>query len=313
VLELILQQLRQVIPYDSASVQRLQDEYLEIVACQGFEESGKVVGLIFPLTPKFPNYLVATSKAPLAIEDVVQDYPHFKNEANSYESGGIRSWLGVPLIVKNEVIGMIAIDRAEVRPYTAEEIQLAMAFANQAAIAIENARLYRETERLAITDGLTGLYNRRHFYEVLERGVGEINRYYGHLSLIMLDIDDFKAYNDTYGHLVGDALLRELAQILTRDIRKVDIVARYGGDEFIILLPHTDKKQAVALAERVRTSVKGHRFLGAEGLSSEITISLGVAACPEDVVESEPLVRAADMALLEAKKGRNKVCSYEEL
>jgi diguanylate cyclase (GGDEF)-like protein/PAS domain S-box-containing protein len=312
VLGLILQQLRQVIPYDSASVQRLQEEHLEIVACQGFEEPDKVVGLVFPLAPKFPNYRVVMTKAPLAIEDVVRDYPHFKDEANSYESGAIRSWLGVPLIVKDEVIGMIAVDRAEVSPYTAEEVQLAMAFGSHAAIAIENARLYQEAERLAITDGLTGLYNRRHFYDLLERGVESASRYDDLLSLIMLDIDDFKAYNDTYGHTVGDALLRELAQLLVRDIRKVDIAARYGGDEFIILLPHTDKKQAVALADRIRTSVEGHRFPGEEGFGGKVTISLGVANCPEDAVESEALVKAADMALLKAKKQGNRVCAWGE-
>jgi PAS domain S-box-containing protein len=136
-----------VIPYDSASVQRLQGECLEIVACQGFEGPDKVVGLVFPLDPKFPNYGVVTTKVPFAIEDVSQDYPHFKNEADSYESGRIRSWLGVPLMAKDQVIGMIALDRVEVRPYTAEESELAMAFANQAAMAIENARLYQAAQR----------------------------------------------------------------------------------------------------------------------------------------------------------------------
>jgi diguanylate cyclase (GGDEF)-like protein len=305
VLGLILQQLGQVIPYDSASVQRLENERLEIVACQGFEEPDKVVGLVFPLDAKFPNYRVVTTKAPLTIEDVVQDYPHFKVEADIYDSGRIRSWLGVPLMAKDQVIGMIALDRAEVRPYTAEEVQLATTFANQAAIAIENAQLYQKTQRLAITDGLTGLYNRRHFYELLEREVESVNRYGDYLSLIMLDIDDFKAYNDTRGHVAGDALLRELAQLLTRDIRKVDIAARYGGDEFVLFFPHTDKKQAVILAERIRTSVEEYELCG-EG---EITISLGAATCPEDAVEPEALVKAADDALLEAKRRGNMVCA----
>ncbi len=147
VLGLILEQLRQVIPYDSASVQRLQDQRLEIVACQGFEEMDKVVGLVFPLDPKFPNHRVVTTKSPLAIEDVVQDYVHFKDEADTYKSGRIRSWLGVPLMVKGEIIGMIAIDRAEVRPYTTEEVELATTFANQAAITIENARLYEAAQQ----------------------------------------------------------------------------------------------------------------------------------------------------------------------
>jgi diguanylate cyclase (GGDEF)-like protein/PAS domain S-box-containing protein len=156
VLELILQKLRQVIPYDSASVQRLQEGCLRIVACQGFEEPDKVLGLVFPLDPKFPNHRVVITKAPLAIEDIAQDYPHFKNEADTYKSGRIRSWLGVPLMVRDEVIGMIAVDRAEVRSYTAEESELARAFANQAAIAVENARLFDETMERA--ESLSALY-----------------------------------------------------------------------------------------------------------------------------------------------------------
>jgi len=147
VLGLMLQQLRQVIPYDSGSVQQLQGKRLEIVACQGFAKPDMVVGLVFPLDPKFPNYRVVTSKAVLAVEDIAQDYPHFKDEADTYESGRIGSWLGAPLMVKDEIIGMIAVDRAEVHPYTDEEGQLAMAFANQAAAAMENARLYEQARQ----------------------------------------------------------------------------------------------------------------------------------------------------------------------
>jgi two-component system cell cycle sensor histidine kinase/response regulator CckA len=146
VLDLILEQLRQVIPYDSASIQQLQGDSLRLTACRGFEAPDKIMGLVFPLDPKFPNHQVVTTKTPLAIEDIAQDYPHFEDEADTYASGHIRSWLGVPLMVKDQIIGMIALDRVAIRPYTAEEAQLAMAFANQAAIAIENARLFAETE-----------------------------------------------------------------------------------------------------------------------------------------------------------------------
>jgi diguanylate cyclase (GGDEF)-like protein/PAS domain S-box-containing protein len=194
VLRLILQQLRQVIPYDSASVQRLQGEWLEIVACEGFEEPDKVMGLVFLLDPKFPNYRVVTTKVPLAIEDVVQDYPHFKDEANTYESGRIRSWLGVPLMVKDQVIGMIALDRAKVCPYTVEEAQLAMAFANQAAVTIENARLFEEEKRRSaqlvliseVGDKVASILDLDRLIQEVPRSIQEKFNYYN-VALFLLD------------------------------------------------------------------------------------------------------------------------------
>jgi PAS domain S-box-containing protein len=149
VLDLILSQLREVIPFDSASIQRLEGDRLEIVGAQGFKEPDSVAGVAFPLDPKFPNYDVVSIRAPVAIGDVVEDRPHFHVEADAYGSAGIRSWLGVPLMVKDQVIGMISLDRTEVRPFSEEESELAMAFAHQAAIAMENARLYEETQHLA--------------------------------------------------------------------------------------------------------------------------------------------------------------------
>jgi PAS domain S-box-containing protein len=155
VLRLILEQLQEVIPYDSASIQRLQGEGLHpagggqvgIVACRGFNKPDDVVGLTFPLVPKFPNHRVITTGTPVAIEDVTRVHVHFREQADAYRSGHIHSWLGVPLTLKDVVIGMIAVDRAEVRPFTVDEMQLATAFANHAAIAMENALLYEELQR----------------------------------------------------------------------------------------------------------------------------------------------------------------------
>jgi len=157
VLDLILSQLRLIIPYDSASVQRLKESpssspencYLEIVACQGFPRSNEVVGRTFPLDPTFPNHKVITKQKSMALKDVIIDYPHFHDGYELPESGPIRSWLGVPLMVKDKIIGMLSIDRADRHPYTGTESQLAMVFANQAAIAMENTRLYNETHQLA--------------------------------------------------------------------------------------------------------------------------------------------------------------------
>jgi two-component system NtrC family sensor kinase len=147
VLERILQQLREVIPCNSASLQRLQKGLLKIIAAHGFAEIKAVIGLTFPLDGKFPNLRVVETKSPLALADVGNDYPHFHTEEVVYSSGHIRSWLGVPLLIKDQVIGMITIDRSEVQPFTAEETALAQTFAGQAAIAIENARLYDDLQQ----------------------------------------------------------------------------------------------------------------------------------------------------------------------
>jgi signal transduction histidine kinase len=147
VLQGVLQQLHQVIPYDSASVQRLGDDGLEIVAGQGFVDSAAITGLTFSLTPDFPNWRVVEEKAPVAFTDVGQDYPVFQADADTYGSGHIRSWLGVPLLFRDQVIGMLALDRATVQPFTAEECELALSFAHQAAMAMENARLYSDLQQ----------------------------------------------------------------------------------------------------------------------------------------------------------------------
>ncbi len=147
VLDIIMTELAKVIPYDSTSLQILHDKSLEILACRGFEQPDKVVGLIFPLDPKFPNQRVIDGNGPVVIDDVVDEYPHFQIESIRYESGDIRSWLGVPLISKGSMKGMIALDRSEVIPFSDDEIQFATAIAGQAILAIENARLFSAAKR----------------------------------------------------------------------------------------------------------------------------------------------------------------------
>lgn len=147
VLNLILQQLQQVIPYDSASIQRLRGDSLEIVAGQGFADSAAVTGLIFSLAPNFPNWRVVEEKTPVTFADVGQRYPVFQSDADTYGSGHIRSWLGVPLLFRDQVIGMLALDRATVRPFTPDDCELALSFAQQAAMALENAHLYNDLQQ----------------------------------------------------------------------------------------------------------------------------------------------------------------------
>ena len=175
-------------------------------------------------------------------------------------------------------------------------------------------RLQQDMERireLSVTDELTGAYNYRHFYRSLGEEISRVRRYKYPLSLVMLDIDYFKRYNDTYGHLVGDLILKEITQFLKKNSRDVDILARYGGEEFIFILPHTSEPQSLIFGERIRRQMEEHRF-ASEGIPQEckVTISVGVAEFKNgDTIEQ--LINKADHALYKAKEsGRNKVCSF---
>ncbi|MEE9172572.1 MAG: diguanylate cyclase [candidate division NC10 bacterium] len=210
----------------------------------------------------------------------------------------------LPLQVRERVRGVMWVHYNEPRSIAEEDLHLLASFGNQAAIAIENARLFTETRRLANTDALTGLYNHRYFYHLLDTEVKRARRYGRTLSLIMLDIDHFKQFNDRFGHLAGDEALRSLARILRKNSRRVDTVARYGGEEFAIILPETDLAQAAVQAERLRSAAEEHQW--SEG---HLTVSLGAAVLTSEMSRAEDLVRDADRPLYKAKEaGRNQVC-----
>ncbi|MFN3477481.1 MAG: diguanylate cyclase, partial [Candidatus Methylomirabilales bacterium] len=216
---------------------------------------------------------------------------------------GYRAYAGIPLLARDRMVGILAVLSRTPGRFRPEDIRFLTAIGHQIGLGIENARLFKERSRLAITDELTGLYNHRHFYRVLQMEVSRALRYQRHLSMIMLDIDHFKKYNDRWGHLAGDKALREVAGVLRRSVRDVDTVARYGGEEFAIILPETELRQAAIQAERIRAAVERHSFL------KPLTISLGVAAFARGMQRGEELVQEADRALYRAKaEGRNRVC-----
>ena len=175
------------------------------------------------------------------VEQVASDPDVTPGALISFEKYGDKAYLNVPLVFNDEPYGLLVLIETErERRFTPAEIELAEALAEQAAVAIEHARLYRTSEQRAITDGLTGLYNHRYFYERLNQEVARAERYGCPVSLLMVDIDDFKAFNDTYGHVAGDEVLRGVAGILGSALRRgIDIAARYGGEEFAIILPNT--------------------------------------------------------------------------
>lgn len=217
----------------------------------------------------------------------------------------LEDFVTVPLKAKDKVTGVILADnRFNKKPITNDDIRMLTMFANQAGLAIENSRFYEKTVVLSNSDSLTGLWHHGYFQYLLGEEIKKASIEKHYFTLLMIDIDDFKNFNDTYGHQAGDAILKNISNIFREVSRKIDIIARYGGEEFAIILPATKKEEALVLAERLRKSVEENANL------KNITISIGMASFAEDGEEKEILISKADRALYEAKRtGKNKVCT----
>lgn len=220
-----------------------------------------------------------------------------------------RDVLCVPIISKKKTIGILElVNKKNGRVFTKNEQELMLKFADQASMAIEGANLYHKMANLAITDDLTKLFNLRHLYRVLDTEVKRCRRYNSNFSIIFLDIDTFKLVNDRHGHLIGSKTLIEVARMLVSCLRDVDIVSRYGGDEFVIVLPHTSVEMAYRIATRIHDDMKKHLFLTEDGLSLRITASFGVAGYPDHAGDETELLKIADQAMYAAKDlGRNRI------
>lgn len=219
-----------------------------------------------------------------------------------------KSEMAVPLVVQDKIRWVIYIGQKEEKVYTHEDLRLFTLLAYQAAVFLVYAKSYEDTVSLATTDGLTGLYTHRCFQERLSEEVKRAERYRLPLSLVMIDVDHFKSYNDNYGHPKGDALLKDISQILRSYTRDSDIDCRYAGDEFSLILIETTKENAVTISERIRDAMV--QRLNSPDRHVRITGSFGVASFPEDAKNKAELITRADDALYNAKKERNKVVAY---
>lgn len=220
----------------------------------------------------------------------------------------VSSLICVPLIAKGECIGIINItNKKNGKLFNKKDLEFVEALANQAAIAVDNAQLYE----LATKDGLTKLYIHRHFYYLLESEIKRVQRYHHVLSLIIMDIDNFKNVNDTYGHLVGDMVLKEIANAIQKTIRHVDIPARYGGEEFTVILPETTAASALVIAERIREKISQIAVKVDENTFVRPTVSMGVAEYPNAADNVKELIDYADKALYVSKEnGKNCIHLY---
>ncbi|HBM79461.1 MAG: sensor domain-containing diguanylate cyclase [Clostridiales bacterium] len=223
-----------------------------------------------------------------------------------------KSCILVPMRRLNKCIGCIIIFSDEYRAFGDEILEFLMILSDQATIAIENAKLFRLSEEEAITDGLTYLYNQRFFYSCIEKKIRECEKNSDAMSLIIFDIDYFKRINDTYGHLVGDFVIREVARLIKSSVRKNDIVSRYGGEEFTVILPSSKSMDAYAIAERIRKRVEDHIFRY-KTFNIKLTISGGISEYPNPASNAMEMVSFADRAMYSGakEKGRNKIKIYD--
>jgi diguanylate cyclase (GGDEF)-like protein len=223
-------------------------------------------------------------------------------ETGNPDSGSDR--LEFELIAGRRNFGRLVLSGSDFDP---EDRMSAAVLVGQAVVALDNARLHRIVEQQAVVDGLTGLANRRHADEMLARELARSARFGGPVGLILADVDDFKAINDEYGHPIGDAVLREIAGALLGTVREIDVAARWGGEEFAVVLPGTDAQGAAHAAERIRDALTRRDMIAPDGARLRVTASFGVTSSSPGTT-SEELVAAADEALYRAKRsGKDRV------
>jgi diguanylate cyclase (GGDEF)-like protein len=267
-------------------------------------QAGMIDGLRIPTDRGIAGW-VARHRRSVLLDDVVRDPRHFTEFGR--QTGLIpRTMICVPMISKDTLRGVIQIiNKADGSSFTEGELHHAQTLADHAAIAIENASLYHQAYLASVTDDLTGLGNTRHF----NRSLTELIRRGGPLSLVIFDLDNFKAVVDGYGHLVGSRTIAQIGRIVAGIIRPGDVAARFGGDEFVIVLPGTDAAAALGIAEAIRAAIESSVALEGEDVDlSGVTASLGVASFPEHAADAESLFHAADAAMYAVKRsGKNRV------
>ncbi len=236
---------------------------------------------------------VAKHGESLLVPDVYTD-PRFAKRIDEMTKWKTRSIICIPLCSKHRVLGVIQLINVDMKNFGNQDMLALQALADYAAIAIDNARAVERIQELTITDDCTGLYNARHLYKTLEAEVYRSARFGYEFSVLFLDLDHFKRVNDTHGHLVGSKLLAEIGYAIKSHLRLIDYAFRYGGDEFVVLLPQTGKESALVVARRIRDVFRTANYLKDEGLNLNIRASMGVATYPEDAKSAHEIIRQAD-------------------
>jgi diguanylate cyclase (GGDEF)-like protein len=301
----VMSLVAQVVDFTVGGMAFVEDDHLEAVLTQHR-----------PAAPPVVEEARARLLQAVAAEQPGRPFPKAETRFLPPRDGGsggpaeaaLQAFCAFSVTTNGRLSGLLALGGRALSGLDADTHAFLAQVANQAHIVVENSRLVERLRELAIRDSLTDLYNHRHAMDLLANEFERVGRYAAGVSLLMLDLDEFKRINDEHGHPAGDAVLKEMARVLKETLRTVDSVGRYGGEEFVVILPHTSPEEARATAERIRRKVQSHVFwVGAKPLS--VTLSIGVASYPSPAVDSpESLVREADRALYRAKDaGRNRV------
>ena len=300
---LLYEQVSNILPTDAFYV-ALYDETREVIHFPFNVDRGRVFNPdTFPLG-QGPTSQVIRTRTALAFGNA-NEAPQTRGVAFGNEDERCASALHVPMIVGKHVVGVISAQSYRTNAYTAEDLQVLQTIASQSAVAVENVRLYEQVQQLAITDELTGLYNRRGLFQLGEREIERAFRFHRPLAAILFDIDHFKQVNDTHTHAVGDLVLRGLANCCRHYARTIDLAGRYGGEEFLVLLPETPLAAATQAAERLRAAI-AQTCMTREPVEIYVTVSMGVAALDTSLPDLDALIQRADQALYLAKSsGRN--------
>lgn len=290
-----IHELKKVVDVSWASIALVKGDNLHVLAL--FSEIGPVwkVGERLPLRGTATEWV--TNKQEIVVEPDLAQESRFIN-GKQLLNQGIHSFVSLPLLAKGEAIGSLTVASCQPNAYSPRHITLLEQLTSQIAMPVENSQLYAEVEEKAHNDELTGLLNRRSLDELIASEVSRHSRYGGVLSIIILDLDSFKLFNDSYGHLAGDKLLHQIGSIMKKSIRGSDQAFRYGGDEFAILLPNTSIDAAIQVSERVRKKIAADIESG----HIPVTASLGLAGWPADGISATEVIAAADSALYLAKR-----------
>ena len=309
VINVIMSQIQELIPSEAWSILLVNEETGELAFEMALgEKSSDLNDTRIKLGEGVAGWVAQTGE-PAIVNDVRRDR-RFQAKFDELTRFQTRSILCAPLISRGRTIGVVEImNRAVGSRFTKRDMNLLLTLVEPAAIALENAFLFQKTEQLAVTDDLTKLYNSRYLNSYLEQAIGRAREVSGSLAVMFLDLDGFKSINDRHGHFYGSRTLREVGNLIRSAVREEDVVSRYGGDEFVIVLPDTDAEGAVAVAERIRNALKSHRFLAEFGLEARLSASLGLSLYPDHGKEPQELMQKADQAMYSVKvRGKDAVC-----